>query len=167
MIEMNDKPSIDNRADSRHRSGPAGLRLCLRRGRRRGARSCSRRAFVRTSAGLPLEARLDQIAVDMETLLDKLKPTVVAVEEVYSHYAHPRTAILMGHARGDSPECAARRHRGQELLRHADQEIADRQRPRLEGTDAADDPDGAGVAARCRGRRTWPMRWPRLVLCES
>ena len=25
---------------------------------------------------------------------------VVAVEELYSHYAHPRTAILMGHARG-------------------------------------------------------------------
>jgi crossover junction endodeoxyribonuclease RuvC len=24
----------------------------------------------------------------------------VAVEQLYSHYAHPRTAILMGHARG-------------------------------------------------------------------
>jgi crossover junction endodeoxyribonuclease RuvC len=25
---------------------------------------------------------------------------VVAVEELYAHYKHPRTAILMGHARG-------------------------------------------------------------------
>ena len=25
---------------------------------------------------------------------------MVAVEQLYSHYAHPRTAILMGHARG-------------------------------------------------------------------
>ena len=27
-------------------------------------------------------------------------PSVMAVEELYSHYARPRTAILMGHARG-------------------------------------------------------------------
>jgi len=29
-----------------------------------------------------------------------LKPEVMALEELYSHYARPRTAILMGHARG-------------------------------------------------------------------
>ncbi len=28
------------------------------------------------------------------------RPSVVALEELYSHYARPRTAILMGHARG-------------------------------------------------------------------
>ena len=27
-------------------------------------------------------------------------PSVMALEELYSHYARPRTAILMGHARG-------------------------------------------------------------------
>jgi len=27
-------------------------------------------------------------------------PSVMAIEELYSHYARPRTAILMGHARG-------------------------------------------------------------------
>jgi crossover junction endodeoxyribonuclease RuvC len=36
----------------------------------------------------------------MESLLKSFKPDVVAVEELYSHYAHPKTAILMGHARG-------------------------------------------------------------------
>lgn len=55
---------------------------------------------LRTSGELPLEKKLDQIAVDIETLLEKFGPSVVAVEELYSHYAHPRTAILMGHARG-------------------------------------------------------------------
>jgi crossover junction endodeoxyribonuclease RuvC len=55
---------------------------------------------LRTTHGLPLEMRLDEIALDMETLLARLAPAVVAVEEIYSHYAHPRTAILMGHARG-------------------------------------------------------------------
>jgi crossover junction endodeoxyribonuclease RuvC len=56
--------------------------------------------IVRTQRSLPIERRLNQIAVDIETLLEKFKPEVVAVEALYSHYAHPRTAILMGHARG-------------------------------------------------------------------
>jgi crossover junction endodeoxyribonuclease RuvC len=55
---------------------------------------------VRTSGEAALEERLDQIARDMQTLLDRFGPEVVAVEQLYSHYAHPRTAILMGHARG-------------------------------------------------------------------
>lgn len=33
-------------------------------------------------------------------VVDEWKPTAVAVEELYAHYEHPRTAILMGHARG-------------------------------------------------------------------
>ncbi len=33
-------------------------------------------------------------------IVDQLKPGVLVVEQLYSHYAHPRTAILMGHARG-------------------------------------------------------------------
>ena len=53
-----------------------------------------------TDSGLSMEARLNQIAEDTESLLKKLLPDVVAVEQLYSHYAHPRTAILMGHARG-------------------------------------------------------------------
>jgi crossover junction endodeoxyribonuclease RuvC len=56
--------------------------------------------FLKTSEGLPLATRLNEIAADLQTLLDRLAPDLVAVEELYSHYAHPRTAILMGHARG-------------------------------------------------------------------
>jgi crossover junction endodeoxyribonuclease RuvC len=40
------------------------------------------------------------MARDLDALLDQLKPDLVAVEQLYAHYAHPRTAILMGHARG-------------------------------------------------------------------
>ena len=54
----------------------------------------------RTSGSLPLEAKLNQIAEDIQSLLKKFSPDTVAVEELYSHYAHPKTAILMGHARG-------------------------------------------------------------------
>ncbi|MHC4150216.1 MAG: crossover junction endodeoxyribonuclease RuvC, partial [Planctomycetota bacterium] len=51
-------------------------------------------------SGLAIEARLNQIAADAASLLEKFSPHIVAVEELYSHYAHPKTAILMGHARG-------------------------------------------------------------------
>jgi crossover junction endodeoxyribonuclease RuvC len=33
-------------------------------------------------------------------IIDQLKPGVLVVEQLYSHYLHPRTAILMAHARG-------------------------------------------------------------------
>jgi crossover junction endodeoxyribonuclease RuvC len=55
---------------------------------------------IRTPGELALEQRLNRIAEDTALLLTSLRPDVVAVEELYSHYAHPRTAILMGHARG-------------------------------------------------------------------
>lgn len=33
-------------------------------------------------------------------VLDQWSPTVMCVEQLYAHYDHPRTAILMAHARG-------------------------------------------------------------------
>ena len=55
---------------------------------------------IRTGTGSAIEQKLNRIAEDIQSLLENFKPDVVAVEELYSHYAHPRTAILMGHARG-------------------------------------------------------------------
>ncbi|MBN1816674.1 MAG: crossover junction endodeoxyribonuclease RuvC [Sedimentisphaerales bacterium] len=54
----------------------------------------------RSDSSASLENRLRQIAADMGDILERFKPDIVAVEELYSHYKHPRTAILMGHARG-------------------------------------------------------------------
>jgi len=54
----------------------------------------------RTDGDADLGVRLDQIAQDTGVLLAKYRPDVVAVEDLYSHYKHPKTAILMGHARG-------------------------------------------------------------------
>ena len=53
-----------------------------------------------TDNGIALEQRLQQIADDIDELLSRFKPAAVAVEDLYSHYDHPKTAILMGHARG-------------------------------------------------------------------
>jgi crossover junction endodeoxyribonuclease RuvC len=55
---------------------------------------------LQTDNDSAIEKRLNQIAQDTESLLKRFKPEIVAVEELYSHYAHPKTAILMGHARG-------------------------------------------------------------------
>jgi crossover junction endodeoxyribonuclease RuvC len=33
-------------------------------------------------------------------VLDQWSPAAIAVEQLYAHYEHPRTAILMAHARG-------------------------------------------------------------------
>ncbi|MBI3008506.1 MAG: crossover junction endodeoxyribonuclease RuvC, partial [Candidatus Omnitrophica bacterium] len=33
-------------------------------------------------------------------IVKEYKPRIIVLEELYSHYKHPRTAILMGHVRG-------------------------------------------------------------------
>ncbi|MCS7001909.1 MAG: crossover junction endodeoxyribonuclease RuvC [Dehalococcoidia bacterium] len=48
----------------------------------------------------PLERRLLVLHRDMTDLMREARPAVVAIEDVYSRYERPRTAILMGHARG-------------------------------------------------------------------
>lgn len=60
----------------------------------------SEAGVFRTPNDLPLAERLDRIAADAQSILAEFRPDLVAVEELYSHYAHPKTAILMGHARG-------------------------------------------------------------------
>ena len=47
-----------------------------------------------------LETRLAQLECDVASVLKEHHPSVLAVEQLYAHYKHPRTAILMGHARG-------------------------------------------------------------------
>ena len=41
-----------------------------------------------------------ELASELDLLFEEHRPDICAVEQLYSHYAHPRTAILMGHARG-------------------------------------------------------------------
>lgn len=53
--------------------------------------------------GSPKESVGRRLAVlydGLREVVDEFRPDAVALEEVYSHYAHPSTAVLMGHARG-------------------------------------------------------------------
>jgi len=48
----------------------------------------------------PLAERLVAVHQDVSDIFTEHEPDVVAIEQLYAHYKHPRTAILMGHARG-------------------------------------------------------------------
>lgn len=68
-------------------AGDGRMRLCeagVIRGRSRGS----------------LSKRLVEIHEGLAEVIAALKPQTMAIEELYSHYERPRTAILMGHARG-------------------------------------------------------------------
>jgi crossover junction endodeoxyribonuclease RuvC len=54
----------------------------------------------RLDAGASMPLRLATLFEDITAVLTEHCPDVVAVESLYAHYKHPRTAILMGHARG-------------------------------------------------------------------
>ena len=47
-----------------------------------------------------MEQRLVCLYDSIVEVLDQFLPWVVVVEQLYAHYQHPRTAILMAHARG-------------------------------------------------------------------
>jgi len=55
---------------------------------------------IRPDSSQPLERRLMDLHDAASQAIRRLGPEAVVVEEVYSKYDHPRTAILMGHARG-------------------------------------------------------------------
>lgn len=55
---------------------------------------------IRLTVKTSLADRLVELESELEAILEEHKPDVCAVEQLYAHYGHPRTAILMGHARG-------------------------------------------------------------------
>src|SRR5262245_57209509 len=66
-------------------------------------RSAERRATT------DLARRLRTLYDGIVELLDQYRPAAMAVEQLFAHYDHPRTAILMAHARGVILLAAAQR----------------------------------------------------------
>lgn len=65
----------------------------------RGLQLCEA-GVVRSARGPSLAQRVAAIHRGVADVIAALKPSVMALEELYTHYERPRTAILMGHARG-------------------------------------------------------------------
>ena len=55
---------------------------------------------IRLNPRLDASKRLVELHGQMSELLREFKIDYMGVEQLYAHYKHPRTAILMGHARG-------------------------------------------------------------------
>jgi crossover junction endodeoxyribonuclease RuvC len=55
---------------------------------------------VRGKSGGALAERVQEIHDGVADVIATLKPQILAIEELYTHYERPTTAILMGHARG-------------------------------------------------------------------
>lgn len=58
------------------------------------------RLAAKGSRAPSVASRLEELEADLRDLLDRVRPEAVAVEAVFSHYAHPATAVVMAHARG-------------------------------------------------------------------
>ena len=55
---------------------------------------------IRSKSSDPLTPRLTELFNGLVQVIDKYSPEVMGMEKIYSHYRHPATAIIMGHARG-------------------------------------------------------------------
>jgi crossover junction endodeoxyribonuclease RuvC len=64
---------------------------------------------VETRADMALEARLEAIHAEIDRVLEHHAPEVLILEDLYSEYRFPRTALLMAHARGVICLAAGRR----------------------------------------------------------
>jgi len=56
--------------------------------------------IIRSNAKDKMEKRLASIYKKAINLIKDTLPDTVVLEELYSHYKHPKTSILMAHARG-------------------------------------------------------------------
>ena len=72
-------------------------------------------------SSLPLEERLASLYGGIHEVLEVHNPQALALEELYSHYEHPITAVLMGHARGVI--CLAAAHSGVPVFSYASTQV--------------------------------------------
>jgi crossover junction endodeoxyribonuclease RuvC len=56
--------------------------------------------IIKTSSRENLSHRLNKIYNGLNSLIKEQKPDCMVLEKLYTHYRHPTTASLLGHARG-------------------------------------------------------------------
>jgi crossover junction endodeoxyribonuclease RuvC len=79
------------------------------------------RGVVTTPSDRALEERLQAIYDGVDDLLARHAPALLALEDLYTEYRFPRTALQMAHARG--VVCLAARQRGVALVTLAPAEV--------------------------------------------
>ena len=76
---------------------------------------------ISTGTNLPLESRIHLIYDGVNRVLTDHAPSILVLEDLYTEYKFPRTALLMAHARGVI--CLAARQRDVTLLALAPAEV--------------------------------------------
>ncbi len=66
----------------------------------RGEQRLVEAGAIRSDEKEPLALRLVQLHREVTAVLTEFSPTALALEDLYSEYRFPRTALLMAHARG-------------------------------------------------------------------
>ncbi|TWT52979.1 Crossover junction endodeoxyribonuclease RuvC [Rubripirellula amarantea] len=56
--------------------------------------------IIRSGAKRTIQARVNEIYSGVKEVIEDHHPDLLSLEQLFSHYERPRTAILMGHARG-------------------------------------------------------------------
>lgn len=72
----------------------------LRRGQGRGLPQIMEAGYLSPPRGDELGARLKILFDELERVIVRHQPQVMVVEDVFSTFAHPRSALLMAHGRG-------------------------------------------------------------------
>lgn len=65
-----------------------------------GAMRLVEAGVIRSKARDSIEERLGELHDGLTEVMQTHRPNLMALEQLFSHYDRPRTAILMGHARG-------------------------------------------------------------------
>lgn len=76
---------------------------------------------IRSDEKLPLPERLVQLHREVSAVLEEFSPAVLALEDLYSEYKFPKTALLMAHARGAI--CLAAGQRGVPVWSYAARQV--------------------------------------------
>ena len=63
---------------------------------------------VRLDPRQSLACRLVELESSLKQIIDAHRPAILACEQLYAHYKHPRTAVIMAHGRGVILALAAR-----------------------------------------------------------
>jgi crossover junction endodeoxyribonuclease RuvC len=102
-------------------------------------------------AALPLEARLTQLHAAMVEVVVATRPDCMVVEELWTSYKNPTTAVLMGHARGVIALAAGAHGVTMEHLAHSLVKRA------LAGSGAAPKAQVSGMVVQLLGLRAAPQ----------
>ena len=104
MIVLGIDPGLNTTGYGVLEFAPVGESLRDSHGDQRPTPRCGPRLIeagvVRSKPRASLAQRVQEIHDGVADVIAALKPEVLAIEDLYSHYDRPTTAILMGHARG-------------------------------------------------------------------